>query len=195
MAHIPNVITLIRIFLVLPIAWLLWENRHLEAFYLTIVAGVSDALDGFLARRFKWTSKIGATLDPLADKFLVAAVFIVFTLQGHIPLWVAIIVLARDFIIIGGAGVYKILYEEIEIDPTFVSKTNTAMQIVVLCLILLGFLPAGVFSEIARVVVDPWGFVILAVLGVSSGVDYVMRWGTKAFREGKKRKLYKHGPG
>ena len=86
LAQIPNAITILRIVLVIPIGVLLWQNRHVDAFVLMLIAGVSDALDGFLARRFNWLSRLGATLDPLADKFLVACVFIVFTLQGHIPL-------------------------------------------------------------------------------------------------------------
>lgn len=194
LAQIPNIITVIRILLVGPIAWLLWENRHMDAFLLMLVAGISDAFDGFLARRFNWLSKLGATLDPLSDKLLVAVVFIVFTLQDHIPLWVAVIVLFRDFTIIAGAGVYKVLYEEVDIAPTFLSKANTAMQIVVLLLIMVGLLPLGLMSEICRVVVDPYCFFILAILGLSSGVDYVVTWGSKAYREGKRRKLYKHGP-
>lgn len=193
MAHLPNIITVLRILLVLPTAWFLWEARYLEAFVLMIIAGLSDALDGFLARRFNWMSKLGATLDPLADKFLVAAMFIVFTIQGHIPMWVAIIVLVRDFTIIGGAGVYKLLYEEVEISPTFVSKANTAMQIVTLCLLMGSLLPLGLLREIAEQLVLPC-FYILAVLGVGSGIDYVLTWGSKAYREGKKRKLYKHAP-
>lgn len=194
LAQIPNAITIIRILLVIPIGILLWQNRHVDAFVLMLIAGISDALDGFLARRFQWLSRLGATLDPLADKFLVACVFIVFTLQEHIPLWVAIIVLVRDFTIVAGAGVYKILYEEVEIAPTFLSKANTAMQIIVLLLILVALLPIGVLSEVSWVMVDPWGFYILAVLGLSSGIDYIFTWGSKAYREGKKRKLYKHGP-
>jgi cardiolipin synthase (CMP-forming) len=194
LSQLPNIITVLRILLVLPTAWMLWESRFMEAFVLMVVAGVSDALDGFLARRFGWMSKLGATLDPLADKFLVAAMFIVFTLQGHIPLWVALIVLFRDFTIIAGAGVYKLLYEEVEISPTFLSKANTAMQIITLCLLMAGFLPLGVVAEIAAEAVQPC-FYVLAVLGVSSGLDYVVTWGSKAYREGKKRKLYKHGRG
>ena len=194
LAQIPNAITILRILLVIPIGILLWQNRHVEAFVLMLIAGVSDALDGFLARRFNWLSRLGATLDPLADKFLVACVFIVFTLQSHIPLWVAIIVLLRDFTIIAGAGVYKVLYEEVEIAPTFLSKANTAMQIIVLLLILVALLPTGVVSELSWAMVDPWGYYILAVLGLSSGIDYIFTWGSKAYREGKKRKLYKHGP-
>lgn len=189
MAHIPNIITVLRIFLVVPTAWLLFEMRYLEAFVLMVIAGVSDALDGFLARRFNWMSKLGATLDPLADKLLVAVMFIIFTVQGHVPLWVAIIVLVRDFTIVCGAGVYKLLYEEVEISPTFVSKANTAMQIITVCLLMASLLPIGVLADVAGKLVQPC-FYILAVLGVTSGVDYVITWGSKAYREGKKRKRY-----
>ena len=193
MSHIPNIITVLRILLVIPTAWMLWEMHYLEAFILMVIAGVSDAFDGFLARRFNWMSELGASLDPLADKFLVAVMFVVFTLQGYIPLWVAIIVLTRDFVIIAGAGVYKILYEEVEIAPTFLSKANTAMQFVTVCLLMASLLPLGIVAEIAASSAQPC-FYILAVLGVGSGLDYVITWGSKAYREGKKRKQYKHGP-
>ena len=195
MSHIPNIITVLRILLVLPTTWLLWSERYQDAFILMAVAGVSDALDGFLARRFNWMSKLGATLDPLADKFLVAATFIVFTLQGHIPLWVALIVLLRDFFIIGGAGVYKMLYEEVVISPTFVSKANTATQIVVLLMLMMSFLEIPQISQLAYHIVAPWGFYLLAILGIWSGVDYIATWGSKAYRRSKQKKLYKHGRG
>jgi cardiolipin synthase len=195
MIYIPNIITVIRILLVVPISWLLLEGRHVDALFLMVIAGLSDAFDGFLARRFNWLTQLGATLDPLADKLLVAAVFLVFTWQGHIPLWIAIIVLVRDFVIVAGAGVYKVVDEEVEISPTFLSKANTAMQLVVLIFLLVGLLPLGVMSDLAVAMVNPYSFYILAVLGVSSGLDYVFTWGSKAYREDKKRKLYKHGPG
>jgi len=192
-SNLPNIITVFRIMLVFPIAGLMWQERFFEAFVLMLIAGISDALDGFLARRFNWKSRLGATLDPLADKFLVAAVFVVFTVQGHIPLWVAIIVLVRDFTIVAGAGVYKLLYEEVEISPTLVSKANTALQIVTLCLLMASLLPLGIITQIAAQVITPC-FYLLAVLGVGSGIDYVLTWGSKAYREDKKRKLYKHAP-
>jgi cardiolipin synthase len=193
-SNLPNIITILRILLVLPTAWFLWESRFLEAFVLMIITGLSDALDGYLARRFDWMSKLGATLDPLADKLLVSAVFIVFTLQGHIPLWLAAIVLLRDFTIVIGAGVYKLLYEEVEIAPTFLSKANTAIQIITLCLVLASLLPFGILTNFAAQLLEPC-FYLLAVLGFGSGLDYVVTWGSKAYRESKKRKQYKHGRG
>ena len=188
MIYIPNIITLIRIALVVPIGWLMWEDRYPEACALMVVAGVSDALDGYLARRFNWMTKLGATLDPLADKLLVAVVFIVFTLQGLIPLWIALIVLVRDFVIVAGATVYKVLYEEIKIAPTFLSKANTAMQLVTLILLMVAELEVGQLSVLSINFANPWCFYALAILGVSSGVDYVIAWGNKAFRESKKRR-------
>lgn len=184
-AQIPNVITVIRILLVVPTAWLLWETRFLDALILMSIAGASDALDGWLARRFHWTSRFGAAMDPVADKLLVAVLFVVFTIQGHIPLWVAIIVLTRDFIIMAGAGVYRLLFERISFEPTFVSKANTAMQIIMLLMLLLSLCGFGWLSNLSGLLVDPFVFYILAVLGVSSGIDYIITWGQRAWKNGR----------
>ena len=189
MANLPNIITVIRILLVLPTAWLLYQTRYHDAIVLMAIAGASDALDGALARRFNWKSELGAILDPLADKFLVAAVFVVFTIQGHIPLWVAIIALTRDFVILCGAIVYKYLFRDIEVAPTFVSKANTAMQIIMLLLLMLSLLRIEGVSQIARMLVDPYCFYILAVLGISSGIDYIVTWSRKAIHEGRGRRV------
>ena len=107
----------------------------------------------------------------------------IFTVQGHIPLWVAAIVLGRDAIIMAGAGAYRLLFEPIEFAPTFISKANTALQIVMLLMLLFGLCQFGMLSTLALAVVDPWCFYLLAVLGLSSGVDYVITWGRKAWRQ------------
>jgi cardiolipin synthase len=181
-AQIPNIITVIRILLVAPTAWLLWHGAYREALVVMAIASASDALDGWLARQYGWLSHFGAAMDPVADKLLVGTLFIVFTLQGHIPLWVAVIVLGRDVVILGGAGVYRLLFGKIEFAPTFVSKANTAMQIVVLLLMLLALCEVEFASLLAAMLVDPYCFWILAVLGVSSGMDYVVTWGLRAWR-------------
>lgn len=180
--QIPNLITLMRIVLVAPTTWLLWETRYVEAMVLMSIAGASDAMDGWLARKFSWGSRFGAAMDPVADKLLVAAMFIVFTLQGHIELWLTAIVLARDVIILVGAATYRLFFEPIEFAPTFISKANTAMQIVTVLLIQLALCQFPYISGIADLLVDPYCFYILAVLGVSSGLDYVITWGQRAFR-------------
>jgi cardiolipin synthase len=180
--QIPNLITLMRIVLVLPTTWLLWEARYVEGMILMSIAGASDALDGWLSRRFSWGSRFGAAMDPVADKLLVAAMFIVFTLQGHIEIWLTAIVLARDVLILTGAATYRLLFETIEFAPTFISKANTAMQIVTVLLILLALCQFPYLSEVAELLVDPYCFYILAVLGVSSGLDYALTWGQRAWR-------------
>ena len=182
LSSLPNLITVLRIFLVAPTAWLLFREQYVEALVVMAIAGASDALDGWLARRFHWTSHVGAALDPVADKLLVAAMFIVFTVQGHIPLWVAAIVLGRDAVIMTGAGAYRLLYGPIRFSPTLVSKANTATQIVVVLLLLLGLCGFGRLSEIALRLADPWCFYLLALLGLGSGLDYVFTWSRKALR-------------
>ena len=181
-ANLPNLITVVRMLLVVPTAWLLFETHYVEALVLMSIAGASDALDGWLARRFHWTSRLGVAMDPIADKLLVAAMFIVFTVQGHIPVWVAVIVVGRDAFIMAGAGAYRLLFEVIEFAPTFISKANTAMQILMLLLLLLALCDFPTVSAIAAALVDPYCFYILAVLGISSGVDYLLTWGARAWR-------------
>jgi len=181
-AQIPNAITVVRILLVLPTAVLLWREMYVSALVMMSFAGASDALDGWLARRFNWRSSFGAAMDPVADKLLVAVLLIVFTLQGHIPIWVAAIVVGRDAIIMTGAGIYRLLFEPIAFAPTFISKANTAMQIVTLLLLLLSLCDFPFLSVVAAVLVDPYCFYILAVLGIASGLDYVVTWGNRAWR-------------
>ena len=187
MSQLPNVITVLRILLVIPTGWLLLETRYVEALGLMAVAGASDALDGWMARRFGWMSQFGAAMDPVADKLLVAVTFIIFTVQGYIPIWVAAIVLGRDAVILTGAGAYRLFFEPIEFAPTFISKANTATQIVMLLMLLLGLCGFGQISELTLRVVDPWCFYLLAALGVVSGADYIRTWGRKAWRHGRNR--------
>ena len=181
-SQLPNLITALRMLLVLPAAWLLWLGRYPEALVVVGVAGASDALDGELARRFGWRSAFGSMMDPIADKLLVLVVFAIFTVQGHIPLWLALVVIGRDLVILTGAGIYRLMFREIELAPTLASKANTAMQILMLLLLLLGLCGFGALSEAALAIVDPWSFYLLAVLGFGSGVDYVITWSLKAWR-------------
>jgi cardiolipin synthase len=182
LSRLPNIITVVRILLVVPTGWLLLETHYVDALVLMAIAGASDALDGWMARRFGWISRFGAAMDPVADKLLVAITFVIFTIQGHIPLWVAAIVLGRDAVIMAGAGAYRLFFEPIEFAPTLVSKANTAAQIVMLLTLLLGLCGFGVLSNIAVALVDPWCFYLLAALGLISGADYVITWGLRAWR-------------
>src|SRR3954464_5920216 len=109
--QIPNVITVVRVLLVIPITWCLFEAQYLQALVLMAVAGASDAIDGWLARRFDWITRFGAALDPMADKILVGVLFVALTVQGKLPLWVAGIAIARDLVIVAGAVTYRMMFK------------------------------------------------------------------------------------
>ncbi len=185
LAALPNVITVVRIGMVFPTAWLLWRGDYVVALVLTGVAGASDAADGWLARRLGAVSQFGAALDPVADKLLIAAIFIIFAVQGHLPVWLAVIVLGRDVVILTGAGVYRLLFGHIEFSPTYLSKANTAAQIAAALLLLLWLCDFGALSPVIGTILDPFGFYVLATLGVASGLDYVITWSLRAWRQGR----------
>jgi cardiolipin synthase len=185
--QIPNAITVARVLAVAPTAWCLWVGLYLEALVLMAVAGASDAVDGWLARRFDWGSRFGAALDPLADKLLVGVLFVVLTIKGHLPLWVAGIAVGRDLVILTGAGTYRWLFGHLEFSPTWLSKANTAVQIVVCLVILLSLCSLDWISDVARAAADPYGIWAVAMLGLLSGVDYVFTWSRRAFDEARLR--------
>jgi cardiolipin synthase len=179
--QLPNIITVLRIALVVPTAVLLWQADYVDALVLVFIAGVSDALDGTLARRFGWVTRFGAAMDPVADKLLVLVTFVIFFIQGHIPAWLAAVIVTRDVVIIGGAFTYRVWFHEIEFAPTYLSKVNTAVQIVLLIAMLVALCEFGEFSNLLTFMIDPWGFWLLAILTGSSGLHYVVTWGRKAW--------------
>jgi cardiolipin synthase (CMP-forming) len=181
--HLPNVITVLRILLVLPMAWVLAAQNYLMGVVLMVVAGASDGLDGWLARRFAWTTRFGATADPLADKLLVGVLFVILTLQAHLPLWLVALVVTRDLLILGGALAYRGLFGPAEFKPTFVSKCNTAAQLLLLLTLLVGLSDIPYISALALWLVYPWLISAVAVLGVWSGMDYLITWSRRAAAE------------
>jgi cardiolipin synthase len=185
LSQIPNAISVGRIILVLPTAWCLWIGQYVDALILMAIAGASDAVDGWLARRFEWDSQLGAAIDPLADKFLVGVLFLVFAIQGQLPVWVVAVVVGRDLVIMIGAISYRLLFRSIEFHPTLISKANTAMQISIVLLILLGLCEFPVISDLAKSIAQPYGVWLLAILGVVSGLDYVITWSRKAIADSK----------
>lgn len=138
---IPNLITLARIFLVPVVVWAIASNTMWIAFVLFLVAGVSDAVDGFLAKRFHMTTELGAYLDPLADKALIVSIYLTLGINGDIPRWLVILVVSRDILIVGGIILSWLLGNPLKIKPLWVSKLNTTAQIAFACVVLgsLGF--------------------------------------------------------
>ena len=118
-----------RIVLIAPILMFIVQDKFDLALLLFFIAGFSDGLDGYLAKRYDWHTRIGALLDPIADKLLVAGTFVVLAYTAHIPAWLAILVILRDIVIIGGATAYNFLIRPVEGEPTRISKLNTAMQL------------------------------------------------------------------
>lgn len=172
---LPNAISLLRIALVAPILWLVLEDSFAWALVLFWVAGFSDGLDGYLAKRFDWHSRLGALLDPVADKLLVAGLFITLAYTGDIPLWLAAVVILRDVIIVAGATAYNFLVRPVEGEPTRISKLNTALQL----LFLLFVLSRAGFGWPEQISVTVLGASVLITV-VISGVDYVWSWSRRA---------------
>lgn len=177
---LPNAISLLRIALVGPILYLITDGQYRFALTLFVIAGFSDGLDGYLAKRFDWHTRAGALLDPIADKLLVAGTFIVLVYVGLIPLWLAVLVIVRDVVIVGGATAYNFLIQPVEGEPTRISKLNTALQLLLIVFVLsrAGY---GWPDQITITVIG--ASVVITV--VISGVDYVWSWARRAWQGGK----------
>ena len=184
LASLPNLICVMRMLLAIPVVWALLEGYYGWTLGLFVVAAVSDALDGFLAKQFGWTSELGKVLDPVADKLLLVSVIITLTLVGMVPLWLTIVVVARDVLIGAGAGVYKWLFGPVEGQPTVASKVNTFFQLTyVICVVA---------SAAALIVPQAWvtllGATVL-VTTVVSGVDYTATYVRKAVAVSQARRM------
>jgi cardiolipin synthase len=166
--HLPNLITLARIALIWPILTALMEHRYGLALGLLVITGVSDGLDGFLAKHFRWTSELGKFLDPLADKMLLIAVFVTTTRLGISPPWVTAVAVARDVLIGTGALTYRLWLGPLHGYPTMLSKLNTAAQLGYLLAVLLHaaaeFPRPSLLNAIA---------VLVCIMTLVSGVEYV----------------------
>lgn len=172
---LPNAISLLRLVLVPPILLLILNGSYAIALVLFVVAGFSDGVDGYLAKRFDWHTRLGALLDPIADKFLVAGVFVTLAIAELIPVWLAAIVILRDVVIIGGAVAYNYIVKPVEGDPTRISKVNTALQL----LLLLFVLSRAGFGWPDEITITILGAAVLVTV-VISGVDYVWSWSRRA---------------
>ena len=134
--NIPNFITMGRIISVPVIFWLLLTGQSRIAFFVFVCAGISDAVDGYLAKRFNWTSELGSYLDPLADKLLIVSIFIALGVRNELPLWLVIAVVSRDILIVAAVLLAWLLDQPVRIKPLAVSKANTLMQILLAATVL-----------------------------------------------------------
>lgn len=175
MRHIPNALCILRMLLVVPIAWLLKAGEYQLTLWVFAFAGLTDGLDGFLAKRCGWMSELGKILDPLADKILLVSVFITLAALGIVPVWLAVTAVARDVIITAGAISYNALYGYPNGRPTLISKINTLCQILFLLLAVAA--KAGDWDAgTAQLILGALVFVTTVV----SGLDYVITYSRKA---------------
>ncbi len=168
--NVPNTITIIRILLVPALICFLLQQAFTAAIAVFLVAGVSDALDGFLARRLGQMTRLGALLDPLADKLLVISSVFILAWLGHLPLWLAVTIITRDLLILAAAALTLTKSNE-ELPPSALSKANTFVQ---LALIFFVLTHEGGVQAIAPAL--PPLYLISFVTTIASGMHYAIGW-------------------
>jgi cardiolipin synthase len=166
--NLPNLITLGRLLCVPLAIWLILGERYGLAFWVFVAAGVSDALDGWIAKRWDQRTPLGALLDPIADKALLAAVYITLGFAGALPHWLVILVVLRDLLIVGG---YLLSHGVNAPEPLFISKVNTLVQIA-----LIGFVLARLGLGVDEALVTSFLIAAAGVTTVWSGLSYLVRW-------------------
>ena len=186
MRHIPNALCILRMLLVVPVAWLLATDNYRLTLAMFAFAAATDGLDGFLAKRFGWTSELGKILDPLADKILLVGVFITLAALGVVPMWLAATAVLRDVTITAGAIIYKSLYGygELQGRPTASQQAEYVVP---------DHLPAA--GRRRRAPVDFAPQIAITVLGalvfittVVSGLDYVITYSRRAIEVSRRRR-------
>lgn len=175
LSYLPNVLTCIRFFLIIPVIYGLLNEHYTEALYFFVIAGVTDALDGMLARWFGWTSYFGSIADPLADKLLLMSSFITLCYLKIIPEWLMWAIVIRDLWIMCGAICYRIFVGKIQFAPSAISKINTFLQIILIPFILVNL---GLYVMPPVLVYSSMCIVFLT--SVASFMHYTWVWGKRA---------------
>ena len=169
--NLPNIITLLRIAATPFAVWLILEGHLLWAFWVFVIAGVSDALDGFIAKQFDMETELGKFLDPIADKALLVSVYVSLGIEGFIPSWLVIMVVFRDVAIVGGALLLETMTHSLTMRPLMISKVNTTLQIVLAAVVM-----GSVGYEIE---LGGWLDTVLALTAIAtllSGLSYAVVW-------------------
>jgi cardiolipin synthase (CMP-forming) len=171
LAHLPNLITLARIALVPVLILLLKDQDYAAGLIVFVIAGASDALDGYLAKRLNVQSRLGAILDPVADKLLLVSAYVMLTVLGHIPFWLVLVVVFRDLLIVGGYMLYTSHAGPVKMRPSILSKLNTLMQIALATLVLAQQAAGLDWPLTIHVLV-----VAVLITTVVSGAHYLWSW-------------------
>lgn len=169
--YLPNLISVFRLILVPVIIWLIVSDRVTGAFVAFVIAGASDALDGWLARHFRWQTELGAYLDPAADKALLASIFLTLGARGYLPAWLVIAAVSRDVLILGGVMIAWLMGRPMEVRPLFVSKMNTLGQIALASLVLAEYGVGLGLSPLIAIIT--W---VVGILTLASAGAYLAAW-------------------
>ena len=173
---IPNIISILRIVLVAPITYFLWHQNYLIALLLFLIGGLSDGLDGFLARRYKWETELGVILDPMGDKLMMLSAYLLLGWHYLLPWWLVSLVIFRDLIIVAGTLLYRQFIGDAKLKPLFISKLNTVFQILLVLIIM--------FSQVIKVdslITDSLLWLVV-VTTLMSGYAYMNKWGRRALK-------------
>ncbi len=176
---VANMITILRLLLVPAVVFWLLSGQMQLAFAGFLIAGLSDALDGFIARHFNQKSTLGSYLDPIADKLLLVSVFIVLAVLGELPLWLVILAVSRDCLIVLAVGLSAMMGAPVEVRPLLVSKANTAVQIGLAAVVLAELAFAADFG-----LVRPGLIILAGLLTVASAGAYLVAWSRHVSRHG-----------
>lgn len=176
--QIPNILTVLRILLVIPFALSVYYDHFRQALLIFFVAGLSDGVDGFLARQFNWKSRFGAIADPLADKLLLITAYLALAMSGELPWWLTLMVLGRDVLIVLGALSYHFFIGPYDIKPSWAGKTCTLIQIVFVLAVIM---------SLAELPMPDWvlqrGQSLVTTITLFSGIHYYVVWGRRGWRE------------
>jgi cardiolipin synthase len=180
--HLPNALTGLRMLLVIPLAWMIREAHFDAAVLIAAFAGLSDALDGWFAKRYGWQSWLGGVLDPVADKLMLVACFVSLGMIDAHPLWLTWLVVGRDVVIVLGAVIYHNFVGRISAEPTLFSKFTTCVQIT--------YVLAQLVNLSSWMALPRWSLAgliwLTAACTMVSGLQYVVIWTGKAARESRR---------
>ena len=175
--YIPNLLSLARIGLVPFVIVLLQDQQFLAALLVFLIAGVTDGLDGWIAKRFDARTELGAILDPLADKALLVSSYVMLSIMELIPFWLMVAVVFRDVIIVTGYLIMVIFYGSVEMQPLRLSKINTFLQIGFILVVLT----ALAWSLQISLVIQVLSYAVL-LTSIASGIAYSYIWSMKAMQ-------------
>jgi len=174
--QLPNIITLLRVILIWPFINYLLSNNYLLAFSIFLIASLSDGVDGYLARRFNWTSRLGGFIDVLADKLLLISSFLVLGFLGVLPLILMSIIIARDIFTVVGVAIYYCLFGKLNLKPSLIGKTNIACQIFLVFLLLF----ETAFFKLPYLMLTSMIYIMI-VVSFASLLEYIWIWSKKTY--------------